>query len=192
LGPEEIEAVMHFLADVSNFIPLKTTEGHHYKRVVMMRRVLRDLGQSHDKALKLPPLYHLLRRSWEERIAALNMSPRAAARRQPMHINSAQGFVFISHLGHVYPSGFLPLTAGNVRQQGLPEIYRDSPLFQSLRQTSRLKGRCGECEFREICGGSRSRAYALDGDELGEDPSCAYQPGTFPYPSELQQLLQSS
>ncbi|MBT9582719.1 TIGR04053 family radical SAM/SPASM domain-containing protein [bacterium] len=190
LSAHEIEAVMHFLADVSAWIPLKTTEGHHYKRVVMMRKILQERGLSHDQELNLPPLYHMLRRAWQERVS--KMAPRAAARRQPMHINSGQGFVFVSHLGHVFPSGFLPIAAGNVRTQSLVEIYRESPLFQSLRQPSQLKGRCGQCEFKEVCGGSRSRAYAMHGDELGEDPSCAYQPGSFPYPVQLAGLVHSS
>lgn len=184
LSAEEIEAVMHFLADVSAWIPLKTTEGHHYKRVVLMRQILKEQGLTPEQALTLSPLYAMLRRAWQERTPS--MPPRAAARRKPLHINSGQGFVFVSHLGHVYPSGFLPIAAGNVRNQSLVDIYRDSPLFQSLRQPAQLKGRCGQCEFKEICGGSRSRAYAIHGDELGEDPSCAYQPGSFPFPLALR------
>lgn len=182
LSALEVEAVMHFLADVSEWVPLKTTEGHHYKRVLLMRQILQEHGKGLAE-LNLPPLYAILRRAWQERTHS--MTPRPAARRKPMHINSGQGFVFVSHLGHVFPSGFLPVSAGNVRKQSLPDIYRDSPLFQSLRQPARLKGRCGECEFKEICGGSRSRAYAMHGDELGEDPSCAYQPGSFPYSAQL-------
>lgn len=88
----------------------------------------------------------------------------------------ANGFVFISHVGEVYPSGFLPLTAGNVRTADLVALYRDSPVFRSLRDTGLLKGKCGECEFRRICSGSRARAYAVTGDPLESDPFCAYQP----------------
>ena len=178
LSAQEVEAVMHFLAEVSELVPLKTTEGHHYKRVLWMRQILKERGLSQNE-LNLPPLYSILRRAWQQRTHW--MDARAAARRKPLHLNSGQGFVFVSHLGHVFPSGFLPISAGNVRKQGLPEIYRESPLFQSLRQPARLKGRCGQCEFQEICGGSRSRAFATHGDELGEDPACAYQPGSFPY-----------
>lgn len=189
LDADEIEAVMHFLAEVAQCIPLKTTEGHHYKRVLVMRGVLRELDLSPAKALRLPPLYQELRQLWQERCRTDGIEPRTAARRQPMHINSGQGFVFVSHLGHVFPSGFLPIAAGNVRRQTLPEIYRDSPLFQNLRQPSQLLGRCGRCEFRELCGGSRSRAFAVHGDALAEDPSCAYQPGSFPYQAELARAL---
>lgn len=94
-----------------------------------------------------------------------------------MPINEAKGFVFISHTGEVQPSGFLPISAGNVRDLKLPEIYRNSELFRQLRNSANLKGKCGICEFRDICGGSRARAYAVSGDPLGEDPSCVYQPG---------------
>lgn len=96
--------------------------------------------------------------------------------RAPRGINDGKGFVFISHVGDVYPSGFLPAPAGNVRRESLLAIYRDSPLFVSLRDTSLLRGKCGMCEFRNICGGSRARALAVYGDILAEDPACAYEP----------------
>lgn len=192
LSAEDIEAVMYFLADVAQCIPLKTTEGHHYKRVLVMRQVTHELGLNPVKSLDLPPLYQQLQQLWEERCQADGIVPRTAARRQPMHINSGQGFVFVSHLGHVFPSGFLPISAGNVKKQSLPEIYRESPLFQNLREPSKLQGRCGRCEFRQLCGGSRSRAYAVHGDALAEDPSCAYQPGSFPYQRELALALRGT
>ncbi len=92
-------------------------------------------------------------------------------------VNDGKGFAFISRLGDVFPSGFLPLSAGNVREQPLTEIYRNAPLFRDLRDADKLKGRCGACEFRTVCGGSRARAWALTGDYLAEDPSCVYEPG---------------
>lgn len=189
LSAEEIEAVLHFLVDVSEYIPIKTTEGHHYKRVLVMRRVLQELDKPVSESLKLPSLYGELSHQWRERITTEGMAPRAAAKRSPMHINSAQGFVFISHLGLVFPSGFLPISAGSVRRQSLVDIYRDSSLFNLLRQPGELGGRCGRCEFRHVCGGSRSRAYAVTGDPLAEDPSCAYEPGSFPFPDELARTL---
>lgn len=91
-------------------------------------------------------------------------------------INEAKGFVFISHIGDVYPSGFLPLKAGNVKQQPLGDIYRTSKLFVDLRDSSNLHGKCGRCEFRDLCGGSRARAWSMTGDVFGSDPLCAYQP----------------
>jgi len=72
-----------------------------------------------------------------------------------------------------------------VRINSLAEIYRESPLFQALRDPCALEGRCARCEFAPVCGGSRSRAYASAEDPLGEDPLCAYQPGSFPYQAEL-------
>ncbi len=91
-------------------------------------------------------------------------------------INDGKGFVFVSHTGEIFPSGFLPVSAGNVRTQSLVETYRQSPLFLTLRDSGRLGGKCGTCEYRNLCGGSRSRAYALTGDWLGSDPRCSWQP----------------
>ncbi len=91
-------------------------------------------------------------------------------------INDAKGFVFISHTGDVYPSGFLPIKGGNVRQSPLGEIYRNAEVFRDLRDPNKLKGRCGACEYKKLCGGSRARAYAMTGDHLAEDPLCGYIP----------------
>jgi radical SAM protein len=91
-------------------------------------------------------------------------------------VNDGRGFMFVSHRGDVMPSGFLPLVAGNVRRRSAVAIYRDSPLFRRLRDPGRLTGKCGRCEFREVCGGSRARAYALTGDALAADPTCPYEP----------------
>ena len=91
-------------------------------------------------------------------------------------VNDGKGFLFISHVGNVYPSGFLPIHAGNIRQTPLAEIYRNAPIFKSLRDTSKLEGKCGVCEYKEICGGSRARAYALTGDPLAPEPCCIYHP----------------
>lgn len=96
--------------------------------------------------------------------------------RAPMGINDGKGFVFVSHIGNIQPSGFLPLTAGNVRKDELLEVYRHSPLFRELRDPSLLQGKCGRCEFKNICGGSRARAHAMTGNYLGEEPLCVYQP----------------
>jgi len=94
----------------------------------------------------------------------------------PAAVNDGKGFVFISHTGEVYPSGFLPVSAGNVRHTRLAAIYREHPFFQALRTPDRLEGKCGRCEFRVLCGGSRARAYAVTGNAFAEDPACAYQP----------------
>jgi len=103
--------------------------------------------------------------------------------RAPRGLNDGKGFVFISHTGEVFPSGFLPLSAGNIRQQELATIYRDSPLFRDLRDTSKLEGKCGSCEFKEICGGSRARAHALTGNPYAEEPCCSYVPKGYRQPA---------
>jgi radical SAM protein with 4Fe4S-binding SPASM domain len=95
---------------------------------------------------------------------------------QILPINDGNGFVFVSHTGDIQPSGFLPITAGNVRGEELLEVYQNSPLFRELRDPGLLKGKCARCEFRTLCGGSRARAYALTGDWLAEEPLCSYQP----------------
>jgi len=97
-------------------------------------------------------------------------------RPQVLPVNDGNGFVFVSHTGDIQPSGFLPVTAGNVRHEELLEVYRNSPLFRELRDPDQLKGKCGRCEFRTLCGGSRARAYGLTGDWLAEEPLCLYQP----------------
>ena len=125
-----------------------TTEAPHYRRVALER--LTAGGPSEESRR------HALQRGFGMR--------------------DGNGIMFVSHTGDVQPSGFLPLTAGNVRTASPGEIYRSAPLFQRLRQPEGFEGRCGRCEFREICGGSRARAYAATGNPFGEDPLCAYPP----------------
>ncbi len=91
-------------------------------------------------------------------------------------VSEGHGFVFVSHTGEIYPSGFLPISAGNVRTSSLTTVYRDSGLFRALRDPLRREGKCGRCEFVKICGGSRAQAYALTGNYPGEDPRCFYEP----------------
>ena len=91
-------------------------------------------------------------------------------------LNDGKGFVYVSHTGEVYPSGFMPLSGGNILWEPLSEIYLNSPLFRSLRDSSQLRGKCGRCEFGDVCGGSRARAYAMSHDILAEEPRCAYVP----------------
>src|SRR5579884_3368002 len=105
-----------------------------------------------------------------------------AARRAPGRtsthawgIRDGAGIMFVSHTGDVYPSGFLPMSVGNVRGRDPVTLYRQSPLFRQLRDVRSLKGKCGRCEFKVICGGSRARAYAATGDPLESDPLCPYE-----------------
>jgi radical SAM protein with 4Fe4S-binding SPASM domain len=94
-------------------------------------------------------------------------------------MRDGNGILFISYRGDVMPSGFLPLSVGNVRDTDALALYREAPLFRDLRRPDKFHGRCGACEYREVCGGSRGRAYAATGDPLDEDPLCVYQPSTF-------------
>lgn len=92
-------------------------------------------------------------------------------------VRAGKGFVFVSHRGEVYPSGFLPRSVGSVRETPLPELYRKSPLMRALRDADRFAGPCGRCPYRQTCGGSRSRAYAVTGDPLASDPLCPFAAG---------------
>lgn len=185
ISPQECEDVMNFVYDVGLEIASKTTEGHHFNRVVLERIVLTRLGRDPVETLCLGPTYRELR-------ARLGWAHSGElTRRTPMDVNAGRGFVFVSHVGTVHPSAFLTASAGNVRIKSLNEIYRDSRLLNNLRDVSLFRGRCGQCEFVSVCGGSRSRAFATTRDALAEDPLCAYQPHSFPFQRELAQLMAS-
>ncbi len=89
---------------------------------------------------------------------------------------AGQSVCFISHTGEVFPCGYLPLSSGNIKRQSFSEIWRASLIFESLRDPSQLKGKCGVCEYRLVCQGCRARAYGCTGDFLAEEPYCTYQP----------------
>ncbi|MCC7157868.1 MAG: TIGR04053 family radical SAM/SPASM domain-containing protein [Bryobacterales bacterium] len=150
LTAEEYEQVFELLYQVSLAAPfdIKTTEAQHYRRFVAQKKKAGQSVATHGPT----------------------MIQRQAG------INDGKGFVFISHTGEIFPSGFLEISAGNIRRISLTEAYRSSPLFQVLRQPDELGGKCGVCEYRNLCGGSRSRAYATSGDFLAEDPRCVYVP----------------
>jgi len=116
------------------------------------------------------------------RVAIQNQDEGASGLKRRMGIRAGKGFAFVSHTGEVYPSGFLPESAGNVREESAVDIYRESSLFQQLRDDDALTGKCGACRYRSVCGGSRSRAYATTGDPLAADPLCDYQPDGFEGP----------
>lgn len=144
---------------------IKTTEAQHYRRFLLQRRAEEKRSGAVNQRTRVPAAHAYPAALGGDGIA-----------RAPRGLNDAKGFVFISHRGEVFPSGFLPKAAGNIRRERLSDLYRDSPLFRQLRDTAHLKGKCGVCEFKEICGGSRARAYALTGDFLSEEPCCVYQP----------------
>jgi radical SAM protein with 4Fe4S-binding SPASM domain len=147
---EEYEEVFGTLHAISKRAPfdIKTTEAQHYRRYVAQQRKIEG--------------------------GASTTLPDSIGRQAG--INDGKGLVFVSHTGEIYPSGFLPLSAGNVQRDSLVEVYRYSPLFRNLRDSATLRGKCGMCEYRNLCGGSRSRAFALTGDYLGEELRCTYQP----------------
>ena len=157
LQPAECEGVFAFLYDLSRRAPfaVRTTAAPHYRRFVLQRRA------AERRAGRREPVPWL----------AGMIEPRA-----PRGVTDGNGIVFISHTGEVYPSGFLPLRAGNVREQPLATIYRNAPILRRLRDTEQLGGKCGVCEFRRVCGGSRARAFATTGDPMASDPLCAYEP----------------
>ncbi len=146
-GAAEIERIFEDMADLVGNAPfaVKTTEGHHFRRVLIQRR-------GGGAARSRPGLV------------------------SPAGIRDGRGVMFISHTGEVSPSGFLPIVCGNVRVSSPAEIYRHHPLFVSLRDSDALGGKCGRCEFRKVCGGSRARAYGLTGDPFASDPACVYEP----------------
>lgn len=107
----------------------------------------------------------------------------------PLGIRDGRGVMFISHTGVVSPSGFLPYDCGNVRETHPEEIYRRHFLFKALRDNEALGGKCGRCEFRAVCGGSRARAYGMTGDSFAEDPACGYQPDSWKRPAKARAAL---
>jgi radical SAM protein len=181
IQPEEVETLFGDLYEISKSVPfnVRTTEAMHYRRYVM-QQMLGAQGKSTDDLID--PNTGLIDASTVfmgniPRKMPIGIQPQSGAiTRAPKGVNEAKGFVFISHLGDVYPSGFLPMKAGNVKKESLVDIYRSSDLFMRLRDSANLKGKCGVCEFRELCGGSRSRAYSLTGDIFESDPTCTYVP----------------
>jgi radical SAM protein len=120
------------------------------------------------------------RRFWIQRKEAEGLEPAEIARfakRMGFGVRDGNGVIFVSHRGGVYPAGFLPHPhLGNIRERPLSEIYRSAAALRVLRDADAFTGKCGGCEFRWACGGSRARAYAMTGDVLGSDPFCSYVP----------------
>jgi len=151
ISSADAERLHQWLYKVAQTAPfaIKTTEATHFRRVAIKHMTSEGLS--------------------EAEIAATSVG-------RGFGIRDGNGIVFVSHRGDVCPSGFLPLSTGNVRDDNIVELYREHPLFVSLRDVSSFKGRCGRCEYVEVCGGSRARAYAHTGDALEEDPLCPYVP----------------
>ena len=164
-GPEECEAVCWMLYEASKHdLTVRTVEAPFFRLVVHQIQV--------GSAASPSPLALELLADLRQRLGSGKSTPRSHTART----RDGKGIVFVDYQGRVSPSGFLPVVAGNVRESPLSEIYRESPLFRKLRSAESFGGRCGRCGYRDLCGGSRSRAYAASGDCLGEDPACPYQP----------------
>ena len=159
ISPDEAESVLKQMAQLasSGNLDIKATAAPHFRRVLIEK-----MQQSPDRWL------------------APGLSPhmRLGALRSYQSVNDGKGIMFISHTGEVYPSGFLPLSAGNVRNESVGNIYQNSPLFRQLRDPGLLKGKCGKCRYKTICGGSRARAFAESGDYLNEDTLCLFDERT--------------
>lgn len=184
---QEYEKILHWFyeREREGLIELKATCAPHYFRVRKQRQVAeRRAAQTPRPDLGTPPP------------GAIGAGFKPAAER--MHTQGTRhphmsavtkgclagsGVCFISHQGAVYPCGYLPVKAGDLRTQSFAEIWETSPVFQLLRDTSNLKGKCGVCEFRTLCLGCRARAYAATGDFLDQEPFCLYQPRTAPRPT---------
>ena len=174
LNARQCEAFFHWLYDLSKSAPFDVTprEGYHYRRVLLQRRAA-ELNVTVEKLFA-----DASSRSWTPTDLA-SSAPAARIVRAPLGVNDGKGVVFISHTGNVQPSGFLNLVGGNIRSQSLLEIYQKSPVFLRVRDYAQIRGKCGVCEFRSICGGSRARAFALTGDPMRSDPFCTYQPAAW-------------
>jgi radical SAM protein with 4Fe4S-binding SPASM domain len=167
LSGEEFEQVFAKIYELSQRVgfQIKTTEAMHYRRYLLEHNLEeRRIGHRHGGA-----------QAYEPGTPTADAQTRTA-NWTTRRVNDGKGFLFVSHVGNVYPSGFLPIHAGNVRETPLAEIYRHAPIFKSLRDTGQLEGKCGLCQYKKICGGSRARAYALTGNPLAEEPCCIHQP----------------
>ncbi len=156
IKPEEYETVFGQLWSHAQKQPysIKTTEAPHYRRYV--------LEQGGDP------------------LAGPQGKDDSAARRghrAPLGVGDGKGIMFVSHTGEIYPAGFLPLLCGQFPKDSVVETYQNHPTFRALRDPDGFKGRCGICEYRYVCGGSRARAYAVTGDPLETEPDCVFIPG---------------
>jgi len=170
--PEEYERMLNWFYDQSleGGIELKATCAPHYFRVARQRRV------ADRKAAEA------MAGSTGIEFKPAGVRP-AAATGHPGDMNAmtkgclaGTGVCFVSHEGEIYPCGYLPALAGDLRKQTFSDIWQNSVVFHQLRDTGNLKGKCGCCEFRNICMGCRARAYAASGDYLAEEPFCVYEP----------------
>ena len=162
--PAEHEEICHFLYDAAHYgVVIRTVEAPFFRRVVARRRA----GS--------PPPGGGLYTDLSAQLGHLLGAPAARPSAHTAATRDGKGILFVAHNGDVYPAGFLPVGLGSIRDQPLRTIYRDNALLRSIR-AAQFVGRCGRCEYADLCGGSRARAYAATGDPLADDPACTYQP----------------
>ncbi len=167
LTPSVSESVCHFLYQSAHYgVTVRTVEGPYFRRIVRQ--------YEEQLPVELDPLAQRLNKDLLTRLGEPTHSPLARS----AGTRDGKGIVFISYRGDVSPSGFLPVVADNLGNQSLPDIYAKNPLFVELRDTTSFKGRCGICEYAQICGGSRARAYARTNDVMEEDPNCVFELGS--------------
>ena len=156
LNAKETEVVLNQLYDIlsQGWYDVKTTEAHHFRRIILQRNEVTPGELERGEV----------------------MNPSSSLLRAARGVSDGRGFVFISHTGDVCPSGFLPIPGGNVKTDAVAHVYQESPLFKILRDSDKLQGKCGQCEYRRLCGGSRARGFAMSGSIMGADPFCAYLP----------------
>ena len=178
IEPAEYETVFERLWHHAQHQPyaVKTTEAPHYRRYVLQHGGDPLRGPGGDSG---PSAGH------EGPSAAgqghpAGRPPRRTARmhRAPLGVGDGKGVMFVSHSGEIFPAGFLPLSCGRFPHDSVVDAYQNHPTFRMLRDADQLKGVCGACEYRWVCGGSRARAYAVTGDPMGAEPDCVYQPGS--------------
>jgi len=170
VSPEQYEEILHWFYDreKEGRIELKATCAPHYFRVRKQRQL------EEKKAGQLPVLQSSSGGNGHTAHGVPSRHPELSAVTRGCLAGS--GVCFVSHKGEVFPCGYLPVRAGDLRVQSFGEVWEGSPVFHLLRDSANLNGKCGICEFRNICLGCRARAYAVTGDYLGEEPSCVYQP----------------
>ncbi|HEY1731863.1 MAG TPA: radical SAM protein [Terriglobales bacterium] len=199
VAPEEYERMLNWFYDQSleGGIELKATCAPHYFRVMRQRKAADRLAGREHVAPVIPPAHEIGPTDMTmPGSTGISLTPQRVQAAQvaghtghpgghPGDMNAmtkgclaGTGVCFISHEGEVFPCGYLPAIAGDLRKQSFAEIWNDSVVFGQLRDDDNLKGKCGCCEFRHVCMGCRARAYAATGDFLAEEPFCVYEPGT--------------
>jgi radical SAM protein len=161
ISAEQHEQVFNWLYELSQNAPfdIKGTAAPMYRRVAIERKK----AEAGDKAVTFQ---------------GAGFQYADGLNRPTKGVNDGNGFLFISHIGEIQPSGFLPLTAGMVRENDVVDVYRNHPMFKDLRDYSKLKGKCVVCEYRDVCGGQRGRAYGITGDYMESDPACVLVAGS--------------